>query len=232
MVGKSLFVVALTVLGLTGAAWADPPTYTDPSSGPSNDFPAEAPARKPAITFGDQALPPPQQAYVPRQYAQPAPQPLPFRPRQPRYFGIMAGVNIGLFAVDLHVSHFYMYAGAGMGVTLLSNMRFGAFTGGAGYALQIARFRTADWFMDMMVMGGGGWQDVLYPTAYVRYGYGAVGLGIGFRYEHASGFSLGFKIPLFGYAFGNHVRNSATGVGLYYLNALAGLPIVSLGYRF
>ena len=54
----------------------------------------------------------------------------------------------------------------------------------------------------------------------------------GFRYQHANGFELGFKLPLFGYAAGPHISNSKDGVWLYYLSSLASLPIISIGYRF
>jgi hypothetical protein len=226
-------ILAFCIASGSAVALAHPPTYTDEEAEQSASQPNIPPIeelapqkrRPPPFTVGGQPLPP---AYPPRQPAKP----FVYKPRKPRHFGVHAGVNLGLFAVDLHAGHFYGYLAAGMGVTLLSDMRFGAFTGGAGYSLQLSRGRTSDWFMDMLVMGTGGWQDALRQSGFVRYGYGGVGLGLGFRFEHGSGFSLGFKIPLFGYAFGADVLSSARGVGLYYLASLAALPIVSIGYRF
>lgn len=214
-------------LFLLAALLADPPSYTEPATAPTMEQLKPEPKPPPFTINGYPAGRPVQQQPIQLPGA-----PKGFVPRQPRHFGIMAGVNIGLFAIDIQAGHFYAYLSAGMGVTLLSDMRFGAFAGGAGYTLQIKRARTLDWYLDMMAMGVGGWQDVTRPSAIVRYGYGGVGLGVGFRMEHVSGFSLGFKIPVFGYAFGPQIRRSADGVGLYYLSSLASLPIVSLGYRF
>jgi hypothetical protein len=260
MARSSLLVLAFS-LSAAGAAWADPPTYTtsdDPASQPTiQDL---APHRRPPFSVGNPYQGDPNQAYPNQNYqgypsqnfpgpstqgqqqtypahpyptqAYPMQQRMGFRQRTQRNFGVMAGINIGLIAIDLQVRHFYGYLAAGLGWTLLSNERFGAFSGGAGYTLQLNRGLAADWFMDMLIMGSGGWQDELHPSGFVRYGYGGLGVGLGFRYEHANGFSLGFKIPIFGAAFGGGIHTSSHGIEVFYLSQLASLPIVSLGYRF
>ncbi|MCC6811933.1 MAG: hypothetical protein IT381_31205 [Deltaproteobacteria bacterium] len=210
---RSLLVVASLSYALP--ALADPPTYTEPSTAPASSAPFTVYGR-PIVTPGGRLIP---IAVAPK-------------PRIPRYFGIYAALHVGLIGVDLQAGHFYGYLAGGVGWALLSDLRFGAFTGGAGYSVTIMRGRTSDWKLDILGMLGGGWNDLWRGESLVRYGYMGGGIGVGFRFEHQSGFSLGFKIPAFGYMGSPYIRRTRDGIVLFYMNAIASLPIVSFGYRF
>jgi len=148
--------------------------------------------------------------------------------------GIHLGVNLALFAFDVQVGHFYAMVAGNAAVPLLSNGDYGAFTLLGGYSTAIHRGYTGSWKMDILLQASPGWRN-FYPQDNSRVVSAFVGVGavLGFRYEHRSGFSLGFKIPVFGYSIGrNGPAGTITGVGNYYLASIVSLPVVSLGYRF
>jgi len=78
----------------------------------------------------------------------------------------------------------------------------------------------------------------LRTTSY--YTYLAFGLGAGFHYTASSGFSVGITVPMLG--FSTRLGSSPYGydasfryndsVGYYYVAAIAGMPLVTMGYRF
>lgn len=207
------YLIAASLLTFSLPAMADPATYTDEEavSQPVVEQP-EVQVQRPA--YGR-----------PRQYLPPLANRLPLKPR---YFGIHAAIP-GTFAVDLQVGHFYIYLSAGVGVALFSNFDFAGATVGAGYTMPIRRTRRGEWKMDLLGIIGAGRQQA---SNGLFYGFYGGGVGLGFRYEDVSGFSLGFKLPIFGYEGGNHIRNTRQGLGLWYLNAAASVPLVSAGYRF
>jgi hypothetical protein len=72
------------------------------------------------------------------------------------------------------------------------------------------------------------------------YTYLGLGLGAGFHYTAASGFTVGMTFPVVG--FSTRLGSSPYGydasfryndsLGYYYLGAIAGMPLLTLGYRF
>jgi hypothetical protein len=146
-----------------------------------------------------------------------------------RSFGVHVAVNLGLFAVDLQQGHFYGFAAANAGVPLVSNGSVGAFAIGLGYSTPLSRPEESMWFMDFFVDALPGWWGQGGSIAPVV----GVGAGLGFRFLHRSGFTAGFKIPVFGASFSSMSGFSTSqSVGMYYLFSLIALPIVSFGYRF
>jgi hypothetical protein len=151
-----------------------------------------------------------------------------------RSVGIHVGVNLGLFAFDVQRDHFYGFVSGNLGIPLVTNGAAWAVILGAGYSLPISSPEQTRWVMDFLgTVAPGGSSMSWGPTSF----YTAVGVGLGFRLLHASGFTLGFKIPVFGMAFGPAVggRESFRGdvsVGSYYLASGVSLPVVSFGYRF
>jgi hypothetical protein len=207
------YLIAASLLTFSLPALAEPPTYTDEEavSQPVAEQP-EGTVQRPFYSRPRQVLPP-----------------LTSRvPLKPRYFGIHAAIP-GTFAVDLQVGHFYAYLSAGVGVALFSNFEFAGATVGAGYTLPIRKTRRGEWKMDFLGIIGAGRE---LASNGLFYGFYGGGVGLGFRYEDASGFTLGFKVPIFGYEAGNHIRNTRQGLGLWYLNAAASVPLASVGYRF
>lgn len=159
-------------------------------------------------------------------------------PETTRHVGVHVGVNVGLFAVDVQAGRFYAMLAGNAGIPLLTNGSFGAFSGLVGYSVPLKRSRRSQWKLDMNLhLQGGFTADYLYnalATGPNRIDYGHIGGGVvlGFRYEHDSGFSMGFRAPLFGYSFSRANRALSSGVSLYYLGAAVSLPVVSFGYRF
>ncbi|MFN0063141.1 MAG: hypothetical protein ACKVPX_11580 [Myxococcaceae bacterium] len=105
---------------------------------------------------------------------------------------------------------------------------------GAGYSLPINTIGQARWVMDFLgTIAPGGFSPDWGPTNF----YTALGVTLGFRMLHPSGFTLGFKIPVFGMSFGPAISRGGlfrgdASVGTYYLSSGLSLPIMSLGYRF
>lgn len=221
--------VVVSSLCLASWAWAQdagvPELAVDEAPGPSLPPPPTAPPPPPPV----EAAPPPA---VPAPAVGPATvAPPPREPVSDHSIGIHVGVNLGLFAFDVHQGRFYAFAAANAGIPLVSNGSIGAFALGFGYSTPISRPDESMWFMDFFVEALPGWQQSFnFNTPDLVVG---VGGGLGFRYLHRSGFTMGFKLPVFGAAFSTQATFSAAqSVGAFYLfNAIA-LPIISFGYRF
>jgi hypothetical protein len=148
------------------------------------------------------------------------------------FFGLHAAVNVGLISVDLHVGHSYSFLAANVGIPLVTNGLTGAFAVGSGYSFPLSAPGESMWVMDVFGVANPGWQrtscfDCVNPTQF----YVGLGVGIGFRYLHWSGFTFGLKAPVFGAAPGGGTSTSET-VGTFYLANLIALPLVSFGYRW
>jgi hypothetical protein len=165
-----------------------------------------------------------------------APVPVMAAPEQPLgdSTSVFAALNVGLFGVDVHRGHFYGFLSGNVGVPILTNGSFGAFALGAGYAMKLTESEGSGWFMDFFGEVNPGWQQTYDYTTFSNYTnqpFCGVGVGLGFRYLHKSGLTLGFKIPIVGFAI-NGGSSGAASAGTYYLANLVALPIVSIGIRF
>jgi hypothetical protein len=58
----------------------------------------------------------------------------------------------------------------------------------------------------------------------------AIGVGIGVHYTFPSGFSLGLKSPVLGWA--TNAGSIGNAMAAFYLSSAMGLPLLSMGYRF
>lgn len=221
--------VLVSSLCVASFAWAQDGGVPDAATGaveaPSLPPPPTAPPPPPPI----EAAPPP--AAVPAPAVAPAYTPAPREVVSDHSVGIHVGVNLGLFAFDVHQGRFYAFAAANAGIPLVSNGSIGAFALGFGYSAALSRPDESMWFMDFFVEALPGWQQSFnFSTPNLVVG---VGGGLGFRYLHRSGFTMGFKLPVFGASFSTQTNFSASqSVGAFFLfNAIA-LPIISFGYRF
>jgi hypothetical protein len=156
------------------------------------------------------------------------------KPVSEHSFGISTGVNIGLIQVDAQYGHFYGFASTTLGVPLVSNGADAVGALGLGYTVALSSPSESMWYFDMYALGMGG-----KLTSYAPSGssYGALGVGVGLRYLHRSGFTMGFKLPLFGASFGDSVNlngsfNGATSLSNFYFGYLMSSAPLTLGFRF
>lgn len=201
---------------------------------PPADVPAEAPPPATTAPPPPTTPPPPPVIAPPPAVAPPAVPPVSEpQPREvvsDRSVGIHVGVNLGLFAFDVHQARFYAFAAANAGVPLVSNGNIGAFAIGFGYSAPISRPDESMWHMDFFIDALPGWVQLggFGPSLVV-----GVGGGLGFRYLHRSGFTMGFKLPVFGASFSSASSfNTTASVGYFYLFSAIALPVISFGYRF
>jgi hypothetical protein len=148
-------------------------------------------------------------------------------PLSKRYFGLQLGLAPSVM-LDLQVSHFYAFFNADFVLPTADNTLYG-FALGAGATFALGN--RSHWNMDIFAH---------LDFARVSDNDGLIvggGAGFGFHYTANNGFTLGFKVPIFGYSGLAHHNDdadnsSAAGLAGYYLTALMSLPIVHLGYRF
>jgi hypothetical protein len=137
---------------------------------------------------------------------------------------IQLAVNVGLLSVDVQVRRFYVFAAGNIGVPLLSHGLIGAFAMGAGYTFALTSPSDSMWFMDLFGLANPGWMN---GSPFI-----GLGAGLGFRYLHRSGFTMGLKVPLLGGVIGANQNGTAAAVGYFFLANAIALPAVSFGYRF
>jgi hypothetical protein len=154
------------------------------------------------------------------------------------WVGVHAAVHIGLVGLDLHVNRSYTFLAGSLGIPLVANGAFGAFAIGSGYSFHVSAPGESMWVLDVFGLVNPGWQQrsdfntcnqfVCVPANVPFVG---IGVGAGFRFLHWSGFTFGFKLPVFGAAI-NGGRTTAEAVGTFYLANFVGLPILSFGIRW
>jgi hypothetical protein len=169
---------------------------------------------------------------------QPEPPPAPAPPNT-RHFGLELGV-VPSAMVDLDYGHFLGFANVSILLPFISanapqsGFPFGgvaptqlwAFAIGAGFTSRL--FSTSRWQYDLFAVGGGSnWS----PGNAFAVPYGAGGAGVGLHVTLDRGFTLGIKAPVLGYGKGASGGGTA-GVATYFSYALAGMPLLSFGYRF
>lgn len=150
-----------------------------------------------------------------------------------RHIGLQTATGPGNVLVDVDTGRLYAYVGASIGYPIIFSGdhtdQYIAGVVGAGGQWRISP--TSRWKFDLT--------GDLIPT---YWGGFSIGIGVtgGFHYTSASGFTVGFKIPIIGVApgystlFNKHalINSGALLIANYYLEAAMELPIVSLGYRF
>lgn len=157
----------------------------------------------------------------------------PAEPPRERIVGVNFGLSVSLL-VDARYKLFYGFANGNVLFPLTSlagTTPWLAFAVGAGIALPLVK--GSRWFADMF-------GQVLPLHIGGAYSYVGVGVGVGLRYDSPAGFVFAVKLPVVGYSarvgrspYGyDPPHRAGYGFGYYYLAALMGLPIVSVGYRF
>ena len=155
-----------------------------------------------------------------------------------RYVGIHGALNLGVLTVDSMWNRFYGFLAGNVGIGVLTEGRYVVLSGGFGYSWALSRVGESMWFLDVMGIVPVGWTTDADRDAYANrsstFGYAGAGVGVGFRYLHRSGFSLGIKVPLGGLVMGGYYGNFSLSdsIGFFYVSSAAGLPLLSFGYRF
>jgi len=141
---------------------------------------------------------------------------------------------LGTVAVDIDYKRFHGFASTSLLLPIVTAAGEGTwFAAAFGGGITIPLGTTSRWKLDVF-----GQVTPLRTTSY--YTYLGFGIGAGFHYTASSGFTLGFTMPVLGFA--TRLGSSPYGydpafryndsVGYYYLAGLAGMPIVTMGYRF
>ncbi|MEW5740524.1 MAG: hypothetical protein AB1938_16470 [Myxococcota bacterium] len=220
---------------LASLAWAQP----GPSPAAVQPVPDAPPAplqpipdASPASGDGPAEVPPPAVAPVAVPPTEKAPLFPPVNIADQIHFGVHAGVNIGLIALDLHVRRSYTFFAGNMGVPLVTNGELGATALGSGYSFPLSPPDESMWVLDVFGVANPGWRTTYDQFGgYSKQAFVGLGVGIGFRLLHWSGFTLGIKVPIFGAAINGGTRSSDW-VGIFYLANVIALPIVSFGYHW
>ena len=143
-------------------------------------------------------------------------------PARERHFGVQLGLAPGLM-LDYEDGYFYGFVHADVVLPMASTGELLGFSAGGGITFALASH--SRWKMDVFAH-----LDPVHWGSDTNLGGG---IGLGFHYTAANGFTLGFKIPILGYSgtFGGN-DDAGSGVAFYYLGGVMGLPVISLGYRF
>lgn len=157
------------------------------------------------------------------------------------WVGAFAALNVGLVGADLQVGRSYSFIAGNAGIPMLLAGDFGAFALGSGVAVRLSSPGESVWVLDIFGLINPGWHTRsvscdMSGCAAEKAPYLGLGVGIGFRYLHWSGFTFGLKAPIFGGAINasstDTAASSADAVSLFFLSNLVALPIVSVGYRW
>jgi hypothetical protein len=157
----------------------------------------------------------------------------PITPEKMRVFALQFSL-LGTVAADVEYKRFHGFASTSLLLPIMTasgNNTWLAASLGGGVTIPLSA--TSRWKLDVF-----GEVLPLRTTSY--YTYLAFGVGAGFHYTASSGFTLGITVPVVG--FSTRLGSSPTGydasfryndsVGYYYLAAFAGMPLVTMGYRF
>ena len=156
--------------------------------------------------------------------------PLP-EPDKRRFVGVQFSL-LGTVAVDVDYKHLHAFASTNLLFPILTAGGSGTWlTGAAGVGGSWPLGDTGRWRLDVF-----GEVLPLHTTSYYTY----LGVGAGFHYTARSGFTLGFTLPIVGFAsrFGTSTYGYDASfryndsVAYYYFAGISGMPIVTMGYRF
>lgn len=151
-------------------------------------------------------------------------------PLADRHVGLLLGI-IPSAMVDVDYKNFYAFGTANLILPIATDGRMWSASLGAGTTFHIkatSRFKL-DIYMHANTVKGIDFNTEGNSSEFTT----AVGIGFGGHTTWPSGFTLGFKVPVLGYAFGPNIRSSShNGGAYYYLTSLMSLPVFSIGYRF
>jgi hypothetical protein len=154
-------------------------------------------------------------------------------PDKRRFVGVQFSL-LGTVAVDVDYKNFHAFASTNLLFPILTAGGSGTWlTGAVGAGASWPLGDTGRWRLDVF-----GHVAPLRTTSY--YTYLGVGVGAGFHYTARSGFTLGFTLPIVGFAsrFGTSTYGYDASfryndsVAYYYFAGISGMPIVTMGYRF
>ena len=142
---------------------------------------------------------------------------------------------LGTVAVDVDYKHLHAFASTSLLLPVMTAAEGNRLwlTAAAGVGVTVPMGKTSRWKLDVF-----GQVLPLHTTSF--YTYLGLGVGAGFHYTAPSGFAVGFTFPVIG--FSTRLGSSPYGydasfryndsLAYYYLAGVAGMPLVTLGYRF
>lgn len=163
-----------------------------------------------------------------------APATAPAQPERTRMIGVQMSL-LGTLAVDADYKWLHGFASTSLLLPIATAQGGGSawYAGAAGAGVAIPMGTTSRWKLDVFA-------ELLPFHTTSFYTYLGIGTGAGFHYTSASGFTIGFTMPVIG--FSARLGSSPTGydapfryndsLKYFYASGLAGMPIVTLGYRF
>lgn len=140
-----------------------------------------------------------------------------------RHVSLQMGITPSL-ALDVDYKLFYGFANVSLVFPAATDGIWVSLTTGLGVNFKLHP-RTR-WKMEVFGMASAMRLDVEQPWI------GSMGIGVGFHYTSGGGFTIGFKIPIFGYSFSSQRMHGGEALAFYYLASATSLPFVSMGYRF
>lgn len=135
-------------------------------------------------------------------------------------FGVLPSISL-----DGDWGLFHAFANWDFLASLFSTSERAVFAGGAGAGITTPAFPGSRWRFDIV---GTAHTVVATGEQWVL----GLGVAIGAHYTFSSGFTVGTKIPGIGLSASNKKQSLAESAGFFYATGLAGLPLLSLGYRF
>jgi len=146
-------------------------------------------------------------------------------PTRTRQFGLNLGLSPAL-DLDYESGLFYGFLNGSLVFPMATHGDWLAFAAGAGVSFPDSK--SSAWRFEIFAH--------FTPLRLTNDWYLGLGVGIGLHYTFHSGFALGFKAPILGYAVtvssNGNGGSAGQSVAMYYLGGAMGLPIISLGYRF
>lgn len=156
------------------------------------------------------------------------------QPARTRMIGLQMSL-LGTLAVDIDYKWLHAFASTSLLLPIATAEGGGSawYAGAAGAGVSVPMGKTSRWKLDVF-----GELLPFHTTSF--YTYLGIGTGAGFHYTAASGFTIGFTMPVIG--FSARLGSSPYGydapfryndsLKYFYASGLAGMPIVTLGYRF
>lgn len=149
---------------------------------------------------------------------------VPLEPEVERNVGLSFNVAPGVSA-DVETGRFYGFASWDILALIVGADKNVVLSGALGAGLTLQAFPGSRWRFDLFGM--------VSPLVIPKEGsYVGIGAGIGLHYTFSSGFTVGAKIPAFGLAWSNKDYKLGESFALFYGTGMAGLPVLSVGYRF
>ncbi len=146
-------------------------------------------------------------------------------PGKPRHLALNLGVAPAL-NIDVDVGLFHGFLNGSLVFPIATQGQWLAFSAGLGIGIPVSP-RQPNLKLDIFAM--------VAPMRLDKDTWVGIGVGLGLHYTWNNGLTLGFTVPILGYAVhagGSQYTSSGDGAAYFYLAGATGLPLGFIGYRF